>query len=131
MNKNIESELVTPKEIQKLYQLTIYGRWILVCLSWILILPWGLWELRETISLCQEYCTWSGIRLGLEFNPWAALGLSFCIVFTTSVLVWQSSYILRGDFSEKQKYYLTQKVTQIRQKGKKYWLYSFVCEDNN
>jgi hypothetical protein len=126
MDNNIENNDISDQEIEKLHQLTIYGRWILVAISWVFILPWALWDLRETISLCQEYCTWSAIRSGMEFNPWAALGVTFCVAFATSVLVWQSSYILRGGLSDKEKYYFTEKIKKIRLKGKDYWLYKLI-----
>jgi hypothetical protein len=128
MNNDIENTTISDQEIERLHQLTVYGRWLLVAISWILILPWALWELRETISFCQEYCTWSAVRLGLEFNPWAALGLSFCVAFPTSVLVWQSSYILRGGLSDKEKYYFTKKITKIRLQNKRNWLYKLMDE---
>ncbi|BAQ66106.1 hypothetical protein [Geminocystis sp. NIES-3709] len=128
MTNNIDRELVSNKEIENLHRLMLYGRWIVVAILWVLIVPWGLWQLRETISLCQDYCTWSAIRLGLEFNPWAGLGLSFCVGLAVSVLVWQSSYILRGGLSDKQKYYLSQQVSKIRQQGKKNWLYHWVID---
>jgi hypothetical protein len=116
------------REIQKLHQLMIYGRWIAVATVWILIVPFALWDMRETIQLCIDYCTWSNIRLGLEFNPWSALGLSFSVGFALSVLVWQSINILKGELSGRQKYYLSQQVQKIRQQGKKHWLYRWVID---
>lgn len=116
------------REIQKLHQLMIYGRWIAVVTAWILIVPFALWDMRETIQLCIDYCTWSSIRLGLEFHPLSAVGLSFSVAFALSVLVWQSINILQGGLSDKQKYYLRQQVQKIRQKGKKHWLYRWVID---
>lgn len=128
MNNDIENNAISKEEIERLYQLTVYGRWILVTISWVFILPWALWDLRETISLCQEYCTWSAIRSGMEFNPWAAFWLTFCVAFATSVLVWQSSYILRGGLSDKEKYYFIEKIKKIRRKNKNNWLYKLMYE---
>ncbi len=105
-------------DIKKLYKTRVYGRWILVLISWLTLMPWGLWQFRETISLCQEHCTWSAIRLGMEFNPLGTLAITFCIGFLASVLVWQSSYILRGGLSEKEKYYFNQEIKKIRAKEK-------------
>jgi hypothetical protein len=130
MNNDIENNTISDQEIERLHQLTVYGRWLLVTLSWVFILPWALWELRETISLCQEYFTWSAVRAGMEFNPWAALGVTFCIAFAISVLVWQSNYILRGKLSDKEKYYFTEKIKKIRLKGKDYWLYKLMYDNN-
>ncbi|MBD2393942.1 hypothetical protein VKI22_07400 [Cyanobacterium aponinum UTEX 3221] len=116
---------VTEAQIERLYQLKIYLRWILVVCAWILILPWSLWQFRETISLCQERCTWAVIRVGIEFTPLGALGIAFCMGFTTSVLVWQSLHILRGGLSNKEKYYLRQEMVKILQQGEKHWLYRY------
>lgn len=121
-----ETIQVTEENMQRLYQLKIYGRWIVVIISWILILPWALWEFRETISLCQERCTWATIRVGIEFTPLASLGIAFCLGFATSVLVKQSLYILKGGLSEKEKYYLHREVLKILQKGKSHWLYRYL-----
>jgi len=113
-------------DIEKLYKIRIYGRWLLVLISWITLMPWGLWQFRETISLCQEHCTWSAIRLGMEFNPGGTLAITFCIGFLTSVLIWQSSHILRGGLSDKEKYYFRQEAKKIRSEGTKnplwHWL---------
>jgi hypothetical protein len=125
MNNSWEnSDLHT--QIQRLYQLTIYGRWLFVIICWLTLAPFGIWQMRETISLCQEYCTWAAIRYGMQFNPFGALALIFCIAITTSVLVWQSSHILQGGLSAKEKYYLKQKVLKIKAQGSKHWLYSLI-----
>lgn len=128
MNHHIEDNTISDQEIERLHQLTVYGRWICVAISWIFILPWALWQLRETISLCQEYCTWAAIRVAMEFDSWATVGLIFCFAFATSVLVWQSSYILRGELSPKEKYYFTEKIHKIKKKGKNYWLYKLMYD---
>ncbi|MGI0482321.1 hypothetical protein ACN4EE_16245 [Geminocystis sp. CENA526] len=119
---------MSDREINRLHELMIYGRWLAVVIAWIVIMPFALWDMRETIVLCMEYCTWSGIRLGLEFHPFSALGLSFCIGFAVSVLVWQSKIILQGDLSDKQKYYLARQVEKIRQQGNSHWLYNWVFD---
>ena len=128
MEKNIyqEQKSVSPQEIEKLHILMIYGRWIAVGLAWLLIMPWALWEMRETIELCIEYCTWSGVRLGLEFHPLPSLGISFCIGFAISVLVWQSTNILQGGLSDKQKYYLRKQVIKIRYQREKNMFYKWI-----
>ncbi|MCS6941584.1 MAG: hypothetical protein NZ901_01110 [Geminocystis sp.] len=110
-------EEVTEEEIEKLHRLTVYGRWVVVIILWLLLMPPSLWRLRETIALCLEYCTWSAIRIGLEFHPWATLGISFCVGILTATLVWQSLNILRGGLSPRQKLYLTKQILRIRRRG--------------
>lgn len=121
-----KDDLILKQQVVKLHRLTVYGRWIFVGICWLTLVPWGLWQLRETISLCQEYCTWAAVRLGLEFNLWAGFALTFTVALTTSVLLWQSSHILRGGLSAKEQYYLGEKVKKIQQQGRKnilwYWL---------
>ena len=126
MNHISDLQTVSEREIKKLYRLHIYGRWLIVFVCCLLILPWSIWQLEESISLCLEHCTWATIRLGMEFHPLATVGISFCLGLITSVLLWQSSSILRGGLSERQKYYLTQKIIKIRQKGGQYWLYNWI-----
>lgn len=130
MKHTIENQIVSDEEIKRLYQFNIYGRWVIVFVLWLLFIPWGIWELRETISLCQSQCTWAAIRLGLEFNPFAALSISFCLGLATAILVKQSIHILRGGFSDKEKYYLSKKVQEIRNQGEQNWLYKWMYTTN-
>jgi hypothetical protein len=124
--KNIDHKL--EKQVSKLHQLSIYTRYLFVLLCWFVLVPYALWEMRETISLCQEYCTWAAIRIGLEFNPFASLALIFTIAITTAVLVWQSRNILSGGISPKERYFLEQKVHKIRAMGPKHPLWKWVCK---
>lgn len=114
------------QQVERLYLLTVYGRWLLVTLCWLTLAPFGIWQMRETISLCQEYCTWAAVRYGLQFNPLGALALTFCVAITTSVLVWQSLHILEGGLSAKQRYYLEQRVKKIMAEGVKHPLYKWI-----
>ena len=116
------------KQVAKLHQLRIYGRYLFVLLCWLILAPISIWQMRETISLCQEHCTWAAIRYGLEFNPFAALALTFCIAITTAVLVWQSLHILEGGLSAKEKYRLERQVHKIRAAGPKHPLWKWVCK---
>lgn len=119
-----DSDLNQP--IERLHRLTVYGRWLFVVICWLTLAPFGLWEMRETIALCQQHCTWSAIRYGLQFNPYGAVSITFCIAITTAVLVWQSSHILQGGLSDKEKYYLQQQVEKIRAKGTKHILWKWI-----
>lgn len=120
------TEEVTEVEIEKLHRLTVYGRWVVVIILWLTIIPPSLWQLRETIALCLEYCTWSAIRIGLQYHPWATVGISFCVGMLTATLVWQSMNILRGGLSPRQKLYLKKQILKIRRRGGKYWLYRYL-----
>lgn len=131
MIDKFKDDPILEQEVEKLHQLTVYGRWVLVAICWLTLVPWGLWEFRETISLCQDYCTWAAVRMGIEFNLLASFVLTFVIAITTSVLVWQSSHILRGGLSDKEKYYLAKKVKQIRQEGKKNIFWYWLMRENN
>lgn len=126
MSESFNDDLMLEKQVQKLYYLTLYARWILVGIGWLTIIPWGLWQFRETFSLCQQYCTWAAVRMGIEFNLVASFAMTFIIAFTTSNLVWQSYHILKGGLSEKEKYHLAKQVKKIRQQGNKnilwHWL---------
>ena len=130
MKHTIDNQIISDEEIKRLYQFNIYGRWIIVFVLCLLLLPWGIWQFRETISLCQDQCTWAAIRTGLEFNFFAAVAISFCIGLLTAILVKQSIYILRGGLSDKQKYYLAKKVQKIRNQGEQHWLYQWMYGAN-
>ena len=115
------------QQIQKLHQLTVYGRWLFAGCLWLMIAPVCLWDLRVEISLLQQYFTWVGLRYALIFHPLSALGLSFCISVTTSVLVWQSRNILWGlPLAEQEK--LKKQVYRIRQQGYSHPLWKWVCQ---
>lgn len=126
MNENQQESIVEDADIRRLHLTRIYGRWLLVLLSWLTLMPWGLWQFRGTFSLCWQYCTWAAIRAGMEFNPFATLAVTFSIGFLTSVLIWHSSYILRGGLSDKEKYYFAQEVRKIRAKGEKHFLWRWL-----
>jgi hypothetical protein len=126
MKYTIDNQNVSEQEIKRLYQFNIYGRWLVVFFFWLLLIPWGLWNLRETISLCQDRCTWAAIRLGMEFNPSATVAISFCLGIFTAVLVKQSIHILKGGLSDQEKYYLAKKVQKIRHQGQRSLLYRWV-----
>ncbi|MEB3148157.1 MAG: hypothetical protein VKL60_03950, partial [Sphaerospermopsis sp.] len=67
---NLEnSDVAFIKQVQKLYQLTVYGRWLFVCCLWVIIAPVCLWNLRTEFTLWQQYFTWVAVRYGLMFHP--------------------------------------------------------------
>lgn len=127
MNKQFEDDPILEQQVEKLHLISIYSRWILVLFCWLTLVPWGLWQLRDTLSLCRQYCTWAIWRVDMfEFHFGAGLAIIFTIAFTTSTLVWQSYHILNGGLSEKEKYYLAKKVKKINQQGRKNFLWHWL-----
>ncbi len=115
------------QQVQRLHELTVYGRWLLVTFLWLTLAPLCLWDLRAEIALLQEYFTWASVRYGLFFHPFATLGLGLCVGMTLSVLMWQSRNILFGmPVAEKQR--LEKQVYRIRQQGSSHPLWKWVCK---
>lgn len=115
------------EQVQRLHQLTVYGRWLFVSCLWLIISPACLWDLRSEIALWQQYFTWSAVRYGLFFHPLSTVGLAFCIGMTVSVLVWQSRNILIG-LPQPEKQRLEKQVCRIRQQGPTHPLWKWVCQ---
>jgi len=114
-------------EVERLYRLTLYGRWVFAGLLWLFLGTWSLWDLREPIALMREYFTWSALRYGLVFHPLGAIGFGLCVSMTVSVLVWQSRNLLWGLPQSEQKR-LHASVLKIRQQGKSHPLWRWVCK---
>jgi hypothetical protein len=104
------------RKVEKYYQLTIRLRWIVVSMLWLTLGVYGIWSLRQAIQLWFDYFTWSAVYYGLAFNLIPTLCLSVCIGMTLAVLLTQSRHILWG-LSDKEKYYLAQKVSKILATG--------------
>lgn len=121
---NLDSSFA--QQVQRLHQLTVYGRWLFVGCLWLTIVPLCLWDMRAEIVLWQQYFTWVAVRYGLLYHPLSALGLAFCIGMATSVLVWQSRNILIG-LPQDEKQRLEKQVLRIRQQGSTHPLWKWVC----
>jgi hypothetical protein len=116
------------QQVQRLHQLTVYGRWAFVSFLWITLAPLCLWNLRTEVSILRQYFTWVSLRYGLIFHPLSALGLVFCISTTIAVLVWQSRNIISGlPHNEKER--LEKQVWRIQQQGKSHPLWNWVCKE--
>ena len=115
------------QQVQKLHQLTVYGRWFFVGCLWLTIAPLSLWNLRGELALLQQYFTWVAVRYGLFYNPLSTLGLAICIGTTVSTLVWQSRNILLGLPQQEQKR-LEKQVFKIRQQGHTHPLWKWICD---
>jgi hypothetical protein len=117
--------------VQKLYNLNLYGRWLFVILSWLILGTWGVWGLRQDIPLWFDYFTWTAVRYTFYFNPISTLCLSFCIAITCSVLVWQSNNILHGGIAPAERRRLEKTVVKILAKGPKHPLWRWVRSEKN
>ena len=115
------------KQVERLHQLTVYGRWLLVSVLWMTLAPLSLWGWRYEVSLLRSHFTWAAVRYGIIYNPIPALGLGFCIGTTAAVLVWQSRNILLGIPGQEQKR-LEQQVRRISQQGASHPLWKWVCK---
>jgi hypothetical protein len=113
------------QQMQRLHRLMVYVRWLLVIVSWLVITPIVLWQLREEIALLQSHFTFAAVRYALIFNPSCAIALSWCLGVTIAVLLWQSSNILFG-FSPQYRDYLEKQVRQINKKGKSHPLWRWI-----
>ena len=115
------------RQVQRLYQLTVYSRWLLILFIWLTVVPVCLWNLRMEISLWQEYFTFAAVRYGLISHPLASLGLAFSIGMMLAVLIWQSRNILFG-LSLEEKKRLENQVWRIRQQGANHPLWRWICD---
>ncbi len=123
----VELDPTFKQQVQKLHQLIIYGRWLVVGCLWLSIGSLSLWGLRSEIALWQQYFTWVALRYGLYYNPLPTFGLAVCIGMTISVIVWQSRNMLLG-LPPKQQKRLEQQVQQIRQQGTSHPLWKWICQ---
>lgn len=114
------------QEIQRLHRLTVYGRWLVVGLLWLILAPICLWNLRSEIELWREYFTWAALRYGLIYHRFAAFGLALCVGMTVSTLLWQSRNILFG-LSDRHSQRLEKQVHKIHQQGSSHPLWKWVC----
>ncbi|MDY7023001.1 MAG: hypothetical protein SWJ54_16900 [Cyanobacteriota bacterium] len=115
-------------QVQKLHELTVWGRWLVVGCLWITVAPVSLWGLRSEILLWIDHFTWTAVRYGLAHHRFAALGLSLCIGMLVAVLVWQSHNILFGQ-SPEYRQRLEEQVWYIRKQGASHPLWKWVVRD--
>lgn len=111
--------------VQRLHELTVYGRWLTVLGLWLTVGSVSLWSLRYPISLLREYFTWAAVRWGLIFQPLPALGLGLCVGMTLAVLVWQSRNILVG-LPKVEHQRLEKQVLKICEQGSSHPLWKWV-----
>jgi hypothetical protein len=125
--REIELDPIFKNQIDNLYRLNVYSRWIVILLLWVTVGAYSLWELRYPISLIQEDFTWAAIKYGLAFNPIPGLGLCLCVGLMTGTLVWQSRNLIWGlPTDEKQQ--LIDRVARIRKQGSSHPLWKWVVK---
>ncbi|MDE5073701.1 MAG: hypothetical protein O4861_16390 [Trichodesmium sp. St16_bin4-tuft] len=125
-----KDEPVLQVQVQRLYRLTIYCRWLIAMFLWSSIGSLSIWNLRREIYLWLDNFTWVAISYGLAYNKMPALGLGLCFGTTTAILVWQSRHILWGISPGEQKD-LEQQVRQIKKKGPTHPLWKWVIQDSS
>ncbi len=123
----IELDPIFKSQIDNLYRLNVYGRWLVIGLMWLTIGAYSLWGLRYPISLIQEDFTWAAVKYGLITELIPALGLCLCVGMMTGTLVWQSRNIIWG-ISKKEQQRLIQQVGNIRKQGSSHPLWKFVVK---
>ncbi|HBE18251.1 MAG TPA: hypothetical protein DEG17_01290 [Cyanobacteria bacterium UBA11149] len=121
-----ELDAIFKAQVERLHQLTVYGRWLVVTILWLTLAPLSLWGWRYEISLLRSHFTWAAVRYGIIFNRLPFLGLSICVAVTAAVLVWHSRNILWGMPADEEKR-LHQQVCRICQQGQSHPLWKWVC----
>jgi hypothetical protein len=123
----IELDPIFKNQVDNLYRLNVYGRWIIIGMMWLTIGAYSLWELRYPISLIQEDFTWAAVKYGLISQPIPAFGLCLCVGMMTGTLVWQSRNTIWG-IPKREQQRLTKQVCQIRQQGISHPLWKLVVK---
>lgn len=117
-------------EVERLHQLTVWARWLVVGCLWGTIGLLSLWGLRAELALWWQYFTWTAVRYGLAYNPLAAIGLGLCLGLTVATLVWQSRNIIWG-LPRPERRRLMQQARRIRRQGPSHPLWKWVCRDSS
>jgi hypothetical protein len=123
---DLEADSQLRVEVDRMYTLVLRGRWLFSGILWLTLGLASLWGLRSMLELALEDFTWASIRYGLHYQPWATIGLAFCIAITLSTLIWQSRNFLFG-LSKQQQQQLLQQVLRIRAQGSSHPFWRWVC----
>jgi hypothetical protein len=111
--------------VEKLHRLSLYLRWLLVCLCWLIVIPLALWQLREHIALMRDYFTWSALRYSLIYNLVPAFFLFVSVGITLAVLLRHSQWILWG-ILPKERARLEQQARNIYRIGPRHPLWKWL-----
>lgn len=123
----IELDPIFKNQIENLYRLTIYQRWLVIGLLWLTVGAYSLWDLRYPISLIQEDFTWAAVKYGLAFQPIPAFGLCLCVGMMAGTLAGQSRNLIWG-IPQPEQQRLAQQVCHIRQQGSSHPLWKLVIQ---
>ncbi|MEL6930746.1 MAG: hypothetical protein AAFO95_19240 [Cyanobacteria bacterium J06600_6] len=113
------------QQVEKLHRLTVYGRWLLVIVSWLTLGSYALWNLKSEIALWLDYFTWAAVYYGFHFNLIPTLCLAFCVAATVSTLIWQSRNVIWGLPADQQRQ-LENQVKRIQARGRKHPLWRWI-----
>ncbi len=122
MQENLEN---LDEAVKKLHQITLYFRWLVVAVCWLLVVPLSLWQLRDDIALMMGYFTWSALRYSLIYHLIPACFLFLSIGITLAVLLRHSQYVLRGILPKERKQ-LEQQVKKIYRLGPRHPLWKWL-----
>jgi hypothetical protein len=126
-NPVIEIDPAFQTQIDNLYRVNVYTRWLTILGLWLTLGIYSLWGLRYPIGLLQEDFTWAAVKYGLIAAPLPAFCLCLCVGIMTGTLVWQSRNIIWGiPTTEQQR--LTEQVCNIRKQGSSHPLWKFVVK---
>lgn len=123
----VAKDPIFQQQVQRLHHFTVYSRWLLIALLWVLVAPICLWLLRSEFALWQDYFTWTAVRYTIVYNRLPSLGLIICIAATVAILIWQSRNILWG-MPQEYVEHLEEQVLQIRRQGESHPLWRWVCQ---
>jgi hypothetical protein len=118
---------VFQQQVIRLHQLIVYSRWWFVIFLWVVIAPICLWRLQSEIALWLDYFTWTAVRYTIVYNRLASIGLTLCIAWTISTLVWQTHHLWRGISAEERRS-LERQVLRIQRQGNSHFLWRWVCK---
>jgi hypothetical protein len=128
LNSKIELDPIFESQIGNLYRLTIYARWLTICLMWLTVGIYSLWELRYQISLILEDFTWAAVKYGLIFQPIPGCGLCLCVMLTITSLAWQSRNLIWG-IPKHERQRLIKQVARIRKQGSSHPLWKLIIDN--
>jgi hypothetical protein len=118
----------TQRQLRRLHRLSVWARWVVVIVLWILVAPLCLWSLRDELALLSDYFTWVALRYAIAYNRIPSMGLGFCMAMTLAALIWQSRNIIWG-VSDDHVQHLEKTLKEIHQKGDRHPLWALICRD--